>query len=305
MIVSIVICTFNRSRLLERTLTQMRSLDRSCRSETEILVVNNNCTDDTDEVIRRHSGNLPIRRLWEPRPGKSHAANRAVEAARGDLFLWTDDDVLVDSDWLNAYVEAACRFPRISFFGGAIVPWFELEPPAWLVRHLRMISACYALRDAFDDPFVPINAFHLPFGANMATRRECFEGYSFDTRLGPQPNSEVRGEETALLRTWLERGLQGVWVKGARVRHFIPGARLTRRYIWDFHCGAGRAQVRCGDIPPGNRLFGAPRWAVRRYVQNLVISGLLSGAKSERWLESLITAAICEGIIREFRASRT
>src|SRR5262249_32309027 len=159
--------------------------------------------------------------------GKSNAANRAVEAARGDLILWTDDDVLVDKEWLNAYAKAWRAFPQVSFFGGPIIPWFEMEPPTWLSRNLHLISACFAMRDAFDEPFVPIGASPLPFGANMAIRRECFDECSFEVRLGPQGNTQIRGEETALLKAWLDRGLEGLWVKEARVQHFIPKARLT------------------------------------------------------------------------------
>jgi len=305
MFVTIVICTFNRSRLLDKTLDQFRSLTVSCCTEWEILVVNNNCNDDTDEVIQRHSNHLPVRRLWEPRPGKSYAANLALREMKGDLILWTDDDVLVERGWLNAYVEAARRHTHVSFFGGPIIPWFETDPPAWLSRHLHSISACFAIRNSFEEPFVPIGASPLPFGANMATRRACFDENSFEVRLGPQGNAQIRGEETALLKTWLKRGLEGLWVQEARVQHFIPKARLTERYVWDFHCGAGRTQVRRGDLAPGKELFGVPRWVVRQYVENLVVSTLLSPTKNARWLGALTKAAICHGIIHELRESLT
>ncbi len=104
---TIAICTYNRSSLLDKTFAQLRHLDVAGCGEWEILVVNNNCSDDTDAVIQRHSDVLPLRRLSEPRPGKSYAANLAVQEARGDVILWIDDDVLVDPGWLGAYVRAA------------------------------------------------------------------------------------------------------------------------------------------------------------------------------------------------------
>jgi len=121
---TIIICTFNRSALLDKTLERLRCLDVSASADWEILVVNNNSNDDTDAVIRRHSEQLPIRPLWEPRQGKSHAANLAVSEARGDLLLWTDDDVLVERGWLRAYVEAAQAYPHVSIFGRPIEPTF-------------------------------------------------------------------------------------------------------------------------------------------------------------------------------------
>jgi glycosyltransferase involved in cell wall biosynthesis len=80
--------------------------------EWELLIVNNNCTDNRDAVIANHAENLPIRRLSEARAGKSYAANQALEQARCDLVLWTDDDVPVDGRWLTSAVERASRHPH-------------------------------------------------------------------------------------------------------------------------------------------------------------------------------------------------
>ncbi len=302
MIVSIIICTFNRSRLLDQTLAQFRSLDVDGCADWEILVVNNNSTDETNAVIRRHSGNLPLRRLWEPRPGKSYAANLAVREAKGDLLLWTDDDVLVDPGWLNAYVQAAREHSLASFFGGPITPWFESEPPEWIANNLPLVGCCYAVRAGFTEALTPINEAYLPYGANMATRRHCFDGCAFDTRIGPKGDTEIRGEETALLQKLLLRGLQGLWVQGAKVQHFIPRERLTEQFIWNFHCGMGRAEARLGQLATFKEILGMPRWAIRQYLGNLVLSKLLSHSKGERWVRSLKRAAYCRGVLKESRA---
>src|SRR5260370_34261599 len=103
---SVIICTWNRPRLLDQTLEQMARLRLPPDVAWELLVVNNNCTDQTDTVLRRHQSRLPLRRILEPRQGLSHARNAAAAAARGEILLWTDDDVLVDRDWLAAYLLA-------------------------------------------------------------------------------------------------------------------------------------------------------------------------------------------------------
>src|SRR4051794_12529654 len=105
--VSVVICTWNRSKLLDQTLFAMRKLRIPSDVQWELLIVNNNCTDETDTILDKHSADLPIRPLFEQRPGKSFAANTAIAAAKHDLILWTDDDALVDSDWLAQYVKAS------------------------------------------------------------------------------------------------------------------------------------------------------------------------------------------------------
>jgi len=76
--ITVAICTWNRARLLDQTLNHMRNLQIPPDVDWELLVVNNNCTDQTDTVIERYEGDLPIRRLFEARPGLSHARNRAL-----------------------------------------------------------------------------------------------------------------------------------------------------------------------------------------------------------------------------------
>src|SRR5262249_5404549 len=109
---TVAVCTWNRAALLDRTLEQFTRLRVPAGLQWELLVVNNNCTDDTDQVLGRYRDRLPLSPLFEPRQGLSHARNCAVQAAAGDLIVWTDDDVLVDPDWLGCHVAAAQRWPE-------------------------------------------------------------------------------------------------------------------------------------------------------------------------------------------------
>jgi glycosyltransferase involved in cell wall biosynthesis len=295
--VSVVLCTWNRARLLDQTLAQLELVRVPQNVQWEILVVNNNCTDATDAVVAGHAPALPLRLLYEAMPGKSHAANLAIREATGDLLLWTDDDVLVDCEWLAAYVAAAEAHPEASFFGGPILPWFEREPPAWVERHMERLSTCYAMR--MPDGLSAITPPYLPYGANLATRRRCFDKVLFNVRLGPREKSEIRGEETELLTRLIGQGATGLWVKGARVRHFIPAERLTTRFIWDFYRGFGRTEVLRGHIPPAPCLFGRPRWVMRQYVEHLVWSFALWPVKNGRWIRNFTRAATCRGIMDE------
>ncbi len=175
--VTVAICTWNRAELLDQTLTRMHTLRIPADLEWELLVVNNNCSDNTDAVIAIHQGVLPVRRVFETKPGLSNARNCAAAAARGDLIVWTDDDVLVDEGWLTAVVGAARRYPHAAAFGGPIEPWFPVRPdPDYLV-------AFASLRDGFcgldhDLPEGILPADRLIFGANMAFRRTVHLGSS-------------------------------------------------------------------------------------------------------------------------------
>jgi hypothetical protein len=167
-----------------------------------------------------------------------------------------------------------------------------------------LIARCFAVRGELAERFAPISPDYTPYGANMATRRHCFDVCSFDVRLGPEDDNQVGDEDGTLLRNLLERGMQGTWVKDARVRHFIPKARLTERFMSNWHSGRGREGVRAGAVGSNLWVFGMPAWAIRGYVGNLVVSKLLSPTKNERWLRALMRAAACRGTLQELREQR-
>ncbi len=205
MIVTIAICTWNRARLLEKTLAQMCCLRIPAGVELEILVVNNNSGDDTDAVIARYTSRLPLRGLHESRPGKSYAANLALTQATGQLLLWTDDDVLVDPDWLAAYVQAASDWPQASFFAGAIRPWFEKEPPWWVRHHLHRLKGVYVLADYGNEvrPWGPSDGV---YGANMAFRMDVARQFPLNPELGRIQGHLIGGDDTELVRAaWSRR----------------------------------------------------------------------------------------------------
>jgi len=266
MLISVSICTWNRARLLDQTLTEMQALRIPTGVEWELLVVNNGCTDDTDGVIARHAPRLPIRRLFESMQGISNARNCAVAAANGELLLWTDDDVLVHQDWLSEYVSAAARWPEASFFGGPVEPWFEGSPPAWLLRVLPQVANVYALRDLGEAP-IPLSQKRLPVGANFAVRISNQLRYPYDPTLGRKGYTLIGDEERSLIATMLADGLQGTWVPGARVRHYIPRTRQTIRYLrrWFSADGAlfARRSRHDGSVGPCGKPRGLWRKAVR------------------------------------------
>ena len=146
--ISICICTYNRSESLQRTLDSLTEQKRIDLDVTEVLVVDNNCTDETANVVEAFRERLPIRRVKESRQGLAHARNRAVAEFRGDVLLFTDDDIRFEPGWLAAYRDAIRRFPDADYFGGRILPdWGQMKPRwigdeafaadrwgAWLVR---------------------------------------------------------------------------------------------------------------------------------------------------------------------------
>lgn len=281
--------------MLDRTLAEMRKVGIPDGVDWELLVVNNNCTDNTDEVIARHGRDLPLRRLFEPNPGQTNARNCAISAASGDLIVWTDDDVLVDPEWITAYCQAACEYPDASFFGGQILPWFEGKPPKWLEQNWRIVEGVFAIRDLGEEP-LQFSERLVPFGANFAVRTEVQRRYPFDPKLGLRPGGTLRGDETTLLMQMLADGLCGWWVPDAKVRHFIPKKRQTTRYLRDFARGQGEYLNLTGERVGGVHWFGKPRWLWRSLVMaGIRYHGRRWFAQPRTWLPDLMTYGKWQG----------
>jgi glycosyltransferase involved in cell wall biosynthesis len=302
--VTIAICTWNRCELLDQTLTQLGRVDIPTGLEWELVVVNNACTDATDDVLGKHQSLLPLRRIYQPQPGTCHARNSAIEAAQGDLIVWTDDDVLVSNNWLTEYLRAARQWPNAAYFGGMIEPLYSIEPPRWIRENLDLLLAAYAVFRA-DETIRPLREHEHPFGANMATRREALAGFRFDPRFGPTQNDNIRGEETELFAQLRRAGGLGIWVGTAHVKHYLPPKRLTLDYIRDYYYGYGRTEERRVGPRPGRTWRGAPLWAVRESWQYAIGASLRSWRRDRRWLEAYRRAQITRGIVDEARARST
>jgi glucosyl-dolichyl phosphate glucuronosyltransferase len=261
MLLTIAICTWNRSEWLRRTLRQMTRLVVPSDVQLEILVVNNNCTDSTDLVIAAFAQELPLRRLFQATPGLSKARNLAVRVASGDYIIWTDDDVLVDELWIDAYYMAFLQHPGASLFGGPIEPLFAVPPPEWLLKTLNEFGGALALRDLGPDP-VRLERWKEPFGANMAFRAEALAQHPFDPALGPsagRTTSALAGEETAVIHAMLDDGLEGWWVPHARVRHYVSPERMTTTYLRSKTIGCGKyvSRARSSKNPSQPRILVA------------------------------------------------
>jgi glycosyltransferase involved in cell wall biosynthesis len=310
MLITVAICTWNRARLLTQALEQMRKLVIPAGVEWELLVVNNNCTDRTDEVIEKYRSLLPVRRLLEKEPGKSYALNRAIGEAQGEYILWTDDDVMVDANWIKSYCEAFLKWRDAVFFGGTILPLFEGDPPDWLLRVLPQLDGIYATRDfgktSFEFGPEEFNRGIMPYGANFAVKTDVQARYLYDPRLGRRDEIKnfilIRGEETEVIERLLSSGAKGRWVPEAKVNHYIPGERQTVEYLRAicYADGLTRGMRIIKDLSDNRPLFLKLRWLLGKISETIQVELKYSVKrirfhKPEAWVEDLIAASYLEG----------
>jgi len=241
MLISVAICTLNRAESLRGTLDSLAAMRVPGDVAWEIVIVNNNSTDHTDDVVSEYVSRLPVRREFEPRAGKSNALNRAIDLAKGDYIVWIDDDVLADAGWLAAYVEAFRRWPEAAIFGGRITPRYEAPVAKWVMESEAVLGGPYAIRD-FSDRVHPLSVAdenHFPYGANWAIRAVEQRAFRYDPELGPVGNRYRTHEESDVIHRVLGSGATGYWIPEAMAEHCIGRDRQTIRYIAAYYEARG------------------------------------------------------------------
>ena len=235
-----VICSWNRRRLLQNALESLCRVHPLKRMTWQLVIVLNNCTDDSQAIVEQFKDRLPIVCSTEPRPGLSYARNRAIELVSGDLVIWIDDDVRVSREWLRGYEQAFLRWPDASLFGGPILPEFEGQPPVWLANNWELCGSAFAARRVPEEDS-PIALDYLPYGANFAVRTCVQRQFLFDVRLGRRPGVGWFGEEEIeVLRAIFASGGTGRWVRSAIVHHVMPQERQTIAYLRAYYEANGR-----------------------------------------------------------------
>ncbi len=262
---TVILCTYNRCQSLAKALDSLAVQILPDSIEWEVLVVDNNSTDQTHEVCASYSQHHPgrFRYLFEPRQGKSHALNAGIRDARGDVLAFTDDDVTVEPTWLRD-LTTALHAGQCVGAGGRTLPDRMFSPPRWLPLQDRYALGPLAV---FDPCLAAGEINEPPFGNNMAFRKQAFEKYGFfRTDLGPCPGSEIRSEDTEFGRRLLDGGERLRYEPSAVVYHAIPESRVQKKYFLAWWFDKARADIQESGTETEAKLYvaGIPLYLFRR-----------------------------------------
>ena len=216
MLISIIICTRDRADDLRQTLLSLAAvaIPHGCRCE--LLVVDNASSDHTPAVIAEASlPHMTVRALHEPKPGQSNARNLGLAESRGEILVFTDDDLRYSPEWLEA-MSGPLRRGAADAVSGAMSLAPHLER-AWMGSMHRIWLAA---------PPEDTRAGAELVGANMAFRREVLAKVPrFDPELGP--GALGFGDDT-LFGYQLERAGYRLATLPLRTEHHFLPERLTR-----------------------------------------------------------------------------
>ena len=194
---NVVLCTYNRSKSLIKTLESINQLRVTREIKWEFILVDNNSTDNTKQIVLDfiNKSQHEVIYCFEKSQGLSYARNAGIKLAKGSIVAFTDDDVLIENNWLTNMFDAFNSHEEPWCVGGKILPIWGAVRPAWLADNMLGVLA---LLDRGDNKII----LKLPdiWGANMAFKAQTFKEYGdFDTSLGRTKGKLYAGEETAII----------------------------------------------------------------------------------------------------------
>jgi len=264
-ILSVILCTYNNADSLEITLRQLGQCKVEDPTGVEVLVVDNNSTDHTANVVEVAQGDsaAPIKYCFEPKQGLSSARNHGVQAAQGSYLLFTDDDADIPENWLSSYLEkvqstdADCLFSRIE------VRW-DRNPPWWFDKRFNpyFVHLDYGARQ-----FQVIDLHHEFFGKNFCCRKSVLESLGgFDEQLGRKGASHAAGEETIIYQRLINQSAVVIYFPEAPVGHRLKPIEYTSANIEKKFVDGASSSLLIANSFATKRIFGRPTYPLKKAV---------------------------------------
>jgi glycosyltransferase involved in cell wall biosynthesis len=256
--ITVILCTYNRAGSLAKALESVAASKLPASVNWEVLVVDNNSSDQTRQVVEDFPQRYPgrFRYLFEPQQGLCNARNAGILNARGEILAFMDDDVTVEPTWLQN-LTAALHEGQWAGAGGRTLPSLTCPLPSWLSikEPYNLGGALGALYDIGEEP---VELYRAPYGTNMAFRKSVFEKYGgFRTNLGRCGDSMLSNEDTEFGRRLMAAGERLRYEPSAIVYHEVPKERLRKQYFLVWYFNYGRSEIREGGRRPD--IWGIPR----------------------------------------------
>jgi hypothetical protein len=258
-------------------------------SNYEILIVDNNSSDATPDVI---ASCLRVRSVREPRQGLSHARNRAVCEARGEWIVFADDDMIFAPDWLSSWI-GALKHGCADYAGGRILPEWGGAPPRWFRgEKLALIDGALGWFDLGPDVRSLADGDPAPFGGNMAVRRNlALRMNGFRADLGVNARNPGLGEETDFFLRARRAGAGGLYVGSALCRHRVPRERVTLTGLFRYGVASGLAHRAIVDPRARGSWSASLAFLLRG-------GGQLLKGRGDRFRQCVVNAGIEAGLAR-------
>jgi glycosyltransferase involved in cell wall biosynthesis len=238
--IDLVICTYNNAALLARTLYALTQQKVSPDVQWSVLVVDNNCTDNTQEVVKKYQSGGKILRLStmvETRQGLTAARHCGVQNTKADWIAFVDDDCLLAEDWVENAVRFAAEHPDCGAFGGQVLLDWEVQPPQYVFNYAYSFAQQTGSK---------VQKKSCLVGAGFVLNRMALlrTGWVDKPLLQDRTGTKlISGGDVEISLRIYGAGYDLWYTPDCRIQHFITSKRITQKYLVDINYGLGTSQV--------------------------------------------------------------
>lgn len=260
---TVAICTYNGETRLPEVLERVRSQVVSDPISWEIIVVDNNSTDNTKQVIQDYQQHwplsAPLKYVFESQQGAAFARLKAVQEATGAFVGFLDDDTLPAPDWVAAAYKFGVEHPQAGAFGGQIHGDYEVEPP----KDFKKVAVFLAIIERGSKPYMyePKKRM-LPPSAGLVVRRQAWcESLPMRPFLTGRTTKSMLTSEDIEAVAYVQKAGWEIWYNPQmHLYHQIPRSRMEREYLLSLVRGIGLARhhIRMVRIEPWQRPLLSP-----------------------------------------------
>lgn len=268
-LISIVICTYNNAESLAITLQQIFSQEISRPEKFELIVIDNNSSPETSQVLSSFKPNrFSYRYYVEPQQGVSHARNTGLEHARGQYILYTDDDADIPTYWLENYLSSITTTNADCVFGGISVIW-DQSPPWWYDKD--RYQGFFAALD-YGDQELQIQTKHTPFFTkNACIKKSCLKEIGgFNTELGRKGNILAGGEDILAYYQLIEANKKIYYCPELSIGHRLKLREYSEKNIAHQYLACAKPILKIAQQQPGKRLFNKPLGVLEIQIKEVI-----------------------------------
>ncbi|MBD2358169.1 glycosyltransferase family 2 protein [Tolypothrix sp. FACHB-123] len=249
---TVAIPTYNGEIRLPELLERLRNQLYTEAFSWEIIVVDNNSTDNTATIVKNYQASwqcpYPLKYFFEAKQGAAYARKRAVEEAKGKFIGFLDDDNYPVSNWVAVAYAFGQKYPKAGAYGSQIHPDWEVEPP----QDFQRIAPFLAITERGNLPLIydPHKKL-LPPSAGLVIRRQAWlETIPNEMILtGRVSNNTLTSEDLEMLSHMQKSGWEIWYNPEMEIYHKIPSWRLRREYLIPFFRGIGLSRYVTRMIP--------------------------------------------------------
>jgi glycosyltransferase involved in cell wall biosynthesis len=237
--ISLIICTYNNAPLLDRVLLSISKQKTSIDCDWSVLVINNNCTDNTTEVVTNfiHSGNIPnLSIINEEKQGLSSARLCGIKNTTAEWIAFVDDDCLLQDNWVEEAILFAKSHPKCGAFGGKVILDWEVPPSEILLKY----KSSFAAQDHGEEDMLIERSCIVGAGL-VISRSAILQSGWLDKQLlsGRKGKDLTSGDDSEIIIRIRQAGYEIWYSSGCILNHYMPAKRISEKYLINLQYGFG------------------------------------------------------------------